>query len=263
MKNEYAVRVVYIIPQDVKPWGDMKQRVAEYLEDMQWFFADEMSRYGFEEKTFEFAKDGNGELVFHQLNGSRSDLFRTKPWNECKRIAEANDLRNNKDIVIYFYEYHPFSYNGKPVVSSRGAMRKNGGEAFLSSLYIKLALREWLARGDKYNGEIFDWIRSKPMAKNTLNWNGRGQIIGDVCGASYGIIAHELGHALGLHHDRENDRNRKGNLMGNGCRGMRGYFRPDLTDDFCVLTKKDAIHLNDSKFFSNRSLKNRSTAFGM
>lgn len=263
MKKEYTVRVVYIVPLGAKPWEEMKRRVTEYLEDIQWFFADEMSRHGFGKKTFEIARDSNRELVFHQISGPSRSQFKEKPWNECKKIAEANGLRSDNDIVMYFFEYYLFPSGKNPVASSRGSKREDGGEVFLSSLHIKLARREWLSCDSEYEGQVFDWIRPEPMGKDTLNWHGRGRKICNVCGASYGIMAHELGHAFGLQHDRNNDRNRKGNLMGNGCRGIRGYFRPDLTDDFCVLTEKDAAHLNDSRFFSKRNLKNKSIAFGL
>jgi hypothetical protein len=99
------------------------------------------------------------------------------------------------------------------------------------------------------------------MKANTLSWQGRGRKLGDVAGSAFGVIAHELGHGFGLSHDKTNDRNRKGNLMGNGFRGMRGYFRPDLTDDFCVLSERNAAILNKSKFFDIRDLKPKSAIF--
>jgi hypothetical protein len=82
-----------------------------------------------------------------------------------------------------------------------------------------------------------------------------------VAGSAFGVIAHELGHGFGLSHDKTNDRNRKGNLMYNGCRGMLGYFRPDLTNDFCVLSVRNAAVLNKNDFFAVRDLKPKSVIF--
>ncbi len=78
--------------------------------------------------------------------------------------------------------------------------------------------------------------------------------------SAYGIIAHELGHAFGIKHNKWG-RNRKGIFMWNGCRGMRGYFQPDLTEDFCKLSKKNAKILNNNPFFAVRELKPKSSAF--
>ena len=124
-----------------------------------------------------------------------------------------------------------------------------------------MALREWIADKSGYESKIFPWICSEPMKANTLSWNKRGKQLGDVSGAAFGTITHELGHSFGLHHDRTNDHNRKGNLMGNGFRGMRGYFRPDLTEDFCRLSEKNAAILDKSPFFAVRDLEPKSIAF--
>jgi hypothetical protein len=90
-----------------------------------------------------------------------------------------------------------------------------------------------------------------------------GLQLGDVAGASFGGIAHELDHAFGgEHHPSEDDeRERKGHLMGKGQRGFRGYFRPDLTNDRCVLSKFDAKSLYKSEFIDIRKLKPKGPHF--
>lgn len=263
MKKDYTVRVVYIVPRDAEPWEAIKKQITFCLEDIQWFFADEMSRHGYGPKSFEIARDNDGSVILDRINCTLTKSeFEISPCNKSKGIAEGRKLRSTNDIVIYLLEDYSFPKGKNPSVVARGAQRGFGGEAFLSSFYVKLAIREWISNDMEYGGKVFDWIRPEPMSRDTLSWNGRGKKLGDVSGAAYGIMAHELGHAFGLHHDRNDDSNRRGNLMGNGCRGMRGYFRPDLTNDFCVLTKKDTAHLNGSRFFSKRNLKKKSLTFG-
>jgi hypothetical protein len=258
MKNKLTVEVVYIVPSDSKPWGDAKLRATEWLEDMQWYFADEMKKHGYDAKTFEIARDNSGEIIFHQIGSTLTKAdFENRPWEKCKKIAKSHGVVDANNIIVYFIEAYRFPVGEKPIAVARGASK----EVFLSILYLKLAKREWIANENGYKNKVFDWIECEPMDGSILSWHGRGKKIGDVSGSAVGTMAHELGHALDLYHDKENDKNRKGNLMGNGFRGMRGYFRPDITDDFCVLTKRDAKFLNNSRYFSIRKLKRKSVAF--
>ena len=233
IKKEFAVRVIYIVPKDAEPWGDAKRRATECLEDIQKFFADEMERLGYGRKTFDIARDGKGELIFYQLNSALTkEEFGINRVKNCIEAARAKGLNNN-DIVVFFYE----TYDGK--VSTQGA---RGGEkergAFLGSLYLKRAKREWLASDDKYNGEVLDW---------------RGKKLRDLSGSAIGVIAHELGHSFGLGSNKKReDENYKINLMGSGCRRMLGNFRPDLTRKRCLLSNENGALLDRSKFFALR-----------
>jgi hypothetical protein len=42
---------------------------------------------------------------------------------------------------------------------------------------------------------------------------------------------------------------------------MRGYFRPDLTDDRCILSEGSAAILDKNDFFAVRKLKPKSISF--
>jgi hypothetical protein len=56
------------VPVDAEPRREAKRRDTERLKDMQWFFADEMTRLGYGPKTFEIARDAGDELVFDQID---------------------------------------------------------------------------------------------------------------------------------------------------------------------------------------------------
>ncbi len=258
----FTVRVIYIVPVDAEPWRDAKRRATECLEDIQWFFADEMKRLGYGSRTFEIANDERGALVFHQIRSPLTqEEFGEDYWKKCKKVAQTYGLRSTNDVVVYFYESYMITNGKVSGAGARGKRRGLGGEAFLSSLHLKLARREWIANDNGCDGKVFDWISPKPMKGDTLSWHRRGRKLADVSGSAFGVIAHELGHAFGLPDDSPPGKNRKGNLMGNGCRGMRGYFRPDLTDDFCVLSEQNAKLLENKDFFAVRKLKPKSMSF--
>jgi hypothetical protein len=258
VRQPFTVRVIYVLPNDAQPWEEVSQRATDCLEDLQWFFADEMDRLGYGPKTFEIAHDDSGALVFHQVRSTKDkNEFQEHRMNNCKRAA-GNELRRAKDVVVYVYESYSIT-NGQ--VFDQGAKSKRS-EAFISSLHLKMARREWIAHEKGYCGEVYDWISSEPMKGNTLSWNGRGKKLGDVSGSAFGVVAHELAHCFGLPHTADGDiRHRDGNLMGKGFRGMRGYFRPDLTEDRCFLSQRSAEILDKCDFFKLRTLKPKSLSF--
>lgn len=130
-----------------------------------------------------------------------------------------------------------------------GKHKGNGGKVFLSSLHLKLARREWLANSNGYDGEVFDWISSEAVKDDTLSWNDRGPTLGDVSGAGFGVIAHELAHCFNPPPQENGEHGPEGLLMGNGCRGIRLYFQPKLTGDRCKLRNEDAAAFEKSDFF--------------
>jgi hypothetical protein len=257
----FTVRVIYVVPKNADPWGETKQRATDWLEDIQWFFADEMDRLGYGPKTFQIALDEGGALDFHQFNSPETKKqFEQDPNGSCKRVLGGR-LRNEEDAEVCFFEAYSISQGVVSGVVARASRRR----CYLSSLHLKLARREWMANDEGYGGQVFPWISLEPMKSNTLSWNGRGRKLGDVSGAAFGAMAHELAHCFGPNdHKSEDDvRQRKGNLMDKGFRGMRGYFRPGLTDDRCVLSKEDAVLLDGSPFFVVRDLKPKSPVFGI
>jgi hypothetical protein len=99
------VRVIYIVPFDREPWPEVKQCATECLEDIQWFFADEMNRLGYGPKTFEIGRETSGLVAFNQIESEfTSDKFAVAHWNNCISAAINHDLRNLDCITVYFFE---------------------------------------------------------------------------------------------------------------------------------------------------------------
>jgi len=260
-----AVRVIYVVPVGAEPWAEAELRATAVLEDIQWFFAEEMNRLGHGLKTFDIATAADGSLLFHQIDSPLSQeqfihASRKQYQARCRSAAKLRGLCDNNDITVYFVEAYSI-INGKVSGAQALGWSRNGGEAFLSSLHLKMARREWIGNENGYESEVFDWIDSQPMRRGTLSWNKRGTQLGDVSGAGFGIIAHEVGHSFALPKQEKMRPGRKGPLMGNGCRGMRGYFRPDLTEDRCLLREQDGMVLSHSDLFALRNLKPKSISF--
>lgn len=258
-----SVRVIYIIPNHphCNPWHEARQRATEALEDIQCFYADGMEQCGYGKKTFDIATDESGQIIFHQINSSLPpEAFTESSANEfvdqCNKEARHEGLFDLKYRTVFFVEAYCIT-NGE-VSGARARGSEDRGGAFLSSLHLKLARREWLDNCDTYVGSILDGVSDHPLQP----WQGRGTEFGDLAGAGFGAIAHELAHSFGLSDDKVDKKNRRGSLTGNGWRGMRGYFRPNLTRDCCILKQYDAEVLNSKEFFDIRKLKPKSGDFG-
>jgi len=257
-----AVRVIYIIPNHphYKPWHEAMQRATEALENIQWFFADGMEQCGYGQKTFDIATDESGQIVFHQINSRfPPEAFTMSTGREfvamCNEEARRKGLFDLKYRTVFFVEAYSIANGVVSGERARGSKDRRG--AFLSSLHLKLARKEWLDNSDTYIGAILDGVSDQPLRP----WHGRGTEYGDLAGAGFGVIAHELAHSFGLSDERSDEKNQRVSLMGNGCSGMRGYFRPNLTQDRCVLMQYDANVLNSSEFFAIRTLKPKSGDF--
>ncbi len=82
----------------------------------------------------------------------------------------------------------------------------------------------------------------------TFRWF-EGDTFGSLGSVAIGVMMHELGHAFGVPHDFQNDRNAFGNLMGNGLRGFRGSLFPDLyPNEAAWLSRASAIALSTNRF---------------
>jgi hypothetical protein len=258
------VSVIYVVPSDREPWREAQLRATECLEDLQWFFADEMTRLGYGPKTFDMARDTSGLVLFQEIDSElEASAFRHYYWQHCKNTART--LRDGNQVIVYFFEaYFLGDKTTNTSAGSRGGRnrRGRGGEAFLSSLHLKLARRDWLGRDDGYEGRVFEWIGPSPLEPGSLSWNCRGPALGDVSGAGFGVIAHEFAHCFGPPPQESSRCSRYGPLMGDGCRGMRGFFRPNETNDRCLLRPGDGAVFDNNSFFGHRELKPRSHSFG-
>jgi hypothetical protein len=164
-----TVRVIYIEPQDAKQWPDARHRATEMLEDLQHFFADQMSRHDFGPRTFALCDDED----FFEYRKSRSVSkaeFQANPWEACKRELRGGRPPNAPDIEICFFDAYSIV---EGVAACPGVFHKNR-RCYINALLLKTANREWLEDSNGYGGRVFPWISSEPMREKSLKWN-RGQ----------------------------------------------------------------------------------------
>jgi len=149
----FTVRVIYVMPRDVEPWREAKRRAHEWLEDIQWFFADQMEKLDHGPKTFEIATDTRGELVFHQIKTSipEEEFRESKDFvKNCNKVAKDNGLVSSNDIIVYFCESYSLRNGKVSAVRCQGLEKERRGvpEQFASQDGKKRVdrQRKWIRR---------------------------------------------------------------------------------------------------------------------
>ena len=161
------IRTIYFLPRGRHPQPYIRTKIDKLIKDVQKFYADEIERHGFGEKTFDFEKDENGKAVVYRLDGQFTDdhYLENTADNIRKEIYEQFDKRSRNVWLIVV----DISSKKIGMVNALGGLISSSGNPSYAMAGHALI----------------------PAADNALNFR---------------TLAHELGHAFGLDHDfREHD----------------------------------------------------------
>jgi hypothetical protein len=141
------------------------------------------------------------------------------------------------------------SFTGGMAGGTGGGSGSDGGVGMLGS--DGLARFDFLTDDSPYAGLIIAELGPFPLVQDrSFPWF-EGNTLSSVASSILGAALHEFSHGFGLPHTARNDENFHGNLLGNGLRGIRGYFYPDrYPNDYTRLSYPSAIALNVSRYFN-------------
>lgn len=228
VRAERRLHVVLWTPSDRDPAPRHRERLSAILHDIRDFYAREMNRIGFGPRTLKFDHDKDGLIRIHLVRGANPYAhYKTESGgeirNECLRPLRAAGIDPENETIVIFCNMS----NLDPATST---ITQN------SPYYAGGSNRRGTAwQVDSPILDLESLSRKEPMIRD----GQYGHIsIGRYNSIFIGGIAHELGHALGLPHNRERPDERAAfgtALMGSGNRTYGENLRGEGKGSFITL----------------------------
>lgn len=227
-KAERKLHLVYWSPKDRKPAPEYRERLTRILEDIQDFYAREMQRLGFGPRTIGLDYADDGLLRIHTVTG-RKDYAAYDVQsggeirNECLPTLRAAGIDAGNETLVIFCNMSNWDVD-KATISQNspyyaGGTHRGGNAWQVDSPILNL----------KGLTDTETKVRDGQYGHISLG-RYNSIFIGGVC--------HELGHALGLPHNRERPDERKSfgtALMGSGNRTYGEDLRKEGKGSFLTL----------------------------
>ncbi len=255
-----VVRVAYVIPSNRVAQAQAAERIQLVVKMAQDWYRDQMVRYGYGPRTFRFEAGPDGVTPHvHIVQSSQSDThFRENVWEHTIEEATAGGLPiwTAGQVWLLIPEAHIQASNGAVTGGvALGASWGSGndpGVAMMGSDALARFRPEYLTNQAAYAGMIIPEIGPYPLVLGVSFPSGEGTTLSSVSSSVIGALIHEIGHAFGLPHDFRNDDNFRGNIMGNGCRGIRGSFFPQsFSNEYVTLNAAMARVMSLHRYFGN------------
>ena len=234
-----VLHVCYFTPADVAPAAGYEERIDRIMRDIQGFYRKGMERHGFGPATFRLAEQPGGRLRLHLVKGAKpasAYSYESRSGHElraeCAAVLAKEGIAADNETIVLFCNLS--AYDGKSI--RQFSPYYGGGTAFSGTA--------WLC-----DSPILD-TRLLPEKAQKVDDAQYGRIsVGRYNSIFIGGTAHELGHGLGLPHNRErpDEATRGTALMGSGNRTYGEELRGEGKGSF--LTFAHALRLLSHPLF--------------
>ena len=294
-----VLRIGYLVPSDREPNPATVERAAQLLRWYQLWYASEMDRHGYGVRSFPVEVDAAAVQLdpdrpvpmpaarlrlltepsplpppdVHVVPLPRpASYYRGDASNKKSLLGRVRDDAEAAGVPLgtdgqswwLLTDMQELQPDGTLAGTHRqgGVRTANWSGATVCDVGILPAITTDALTNDRpYDGLTVPAIGPHPLRFGKSFKASRGRSVSSVVSATLGSSLHEIGHSLGLVHDFRSDANFRGNLMGNGLRGFRGWLAPaKYPDDDVRLTTTSARVLSLSPLFADDRADDRRPA---
>jgi len=224
--SPYRVRVAYFVPKDRQPAANYEQKIAVVMSIVSEVYRTDLQAKGYQTDGLSL-ESANGKLAVRLVRGEKAASYyndapkhnANEHWRRLLPEIRSSVGDTDKHVIVVFaetYDFGPWPYLW-PGVMARGAYYSAEGGLAIYTAHI---LRdEFCALSVAEQRRRF--VDTTPMTGRRALGHGPNSPRGEFAEDGFGAVAHELGHALGLPHDRRDDSH---DIMGNGFRNLRWNF---------------------------------------
>lgn len=227
-RAEKKIHIVYWTPSDREPAPRYRERLGVIMEDIRDFYAKEMKRLGFGPRTIRLDYAEDGMMKVHVVKGRQPyadyDVQSGGPIrNECLATLRAAGIDPENETIVIFCNMSNWDAENRIITQNSpyyaGGSNRQGTAWQVDSPILELA----------------SLAKKEPRVKD-------GQY-GDISIGRYnsifiGGVCHELGHALGLPHNKQRPDEQAAfgtALMGSGNRSYGENLRGEGKGSFLTL----------------------------
>ena len=256
----YRLQVVYMIPANRTAQPEAEVTLQNFVLRTQGWFRDHMERLGYDPKTLTYESEDGSAPKIHFVHVEQPDVYfhggYLERWDKVltRLIAAGVPIWQEGTLSLVVAEMHVQEPDGRLREGSTffgGAGTSGSGVAMVTGETLARMSESFLTDNRRYSGLVLPAIGPYPLVQDVSFPWFEGETVSSISSSAQGGAMHELGHGVNLWHEFRNDRNFRGNLMGNGFRGLRGSLFPQLYgSDDVGLSTSSAVLLDNSRFFN-------------